>query len=81
MDHSDPDADRKEAAQAEFKAVMWSLVWGGIPAAIIIVSTKALIARFPNVDVAILLLATAIPVIAVMYAIIFWKKKRHAQAP
>jgi hypothetical protein len=60
---------------------MWQLVWGGIPAAIIIISTKALIAKFPDVDVAVLFLATAIPVIAAMYAIIFWKKKRHAQAP
>ncbi len=73
MDDPDPDAIR-----AQFKELLWGFVWAGVPTAIIIVSTKALIARYPAVDVTWLFVAVAAPVIAVAYAFAFWWRKRHA---
>jgi uncharacterized membrane protein len=71
MADADPEQD-------EFIEHLRQYVWAGVPTIIIIVLTKALIARYPEVDVIWLFLAVAIPVIAVAYAFAFWWRKRHA---
>jgi hypothetical protein len=53
-------------------------VWAGVPMAIIIVLTKALVARYPTIEVGWLLGAVAAPVIAAAYAFAFWWRKRRA---
>jgi hypothetical protein len=54
------------------------LAWAGVPVAIIIMVTKALIARFPAVEAVWLFLAVAVPVIAITYAFAFWWRSRRA---
>jgi hypothetical protein len=64
--------------QDELIEFLKSAVWAGVPLAAIIVLTKALIARYPEVDVSWLFLAVAVPVLAVAYAFAFWWRSRRA---
>jgi hypothetical protein len=55
-----------------------SLIWV-VPLAATIVATKVLIAAFPAIDAAYLLLGAGLPICAVFYGCLRWWAKRHAQ--
>jgi len=54
------------------------LIGWGLALAITIVLTKALIAAFPSVDQALLLISAGLPVATVFYGWARWWRKRHA---
>lgn len=72
------DHDIEPEETINLLGVAWLVGWTVIPAGLVTILTKALIAEFPSVEVTWLFIAAATPVAALAWVFAIWIRNRNA---